>query len=297
MNLMKYKKIYFAISAFFLIPGLISLMLNGLKPAIDFTGGSLLEIDLLAKNQITSQEQETLKSDLQAVFAVNTIQLTGQNSVILRGKEISNEEKELALTILKEQFGELNVLRFESVGPVLGQELLKKTITAILLVAGVIIIYIWQQFHDLKYGISAVLAMFHDSLILLGMFSLLGHFQGVEVDVLFVTAILTTLSFSIHDTVVVYNRIRELKKKYRHLTLTEIANMAVLKTLNRSINDSITIIIMLLSLVLIGGESIKYFTFALLIGAITGTYSSSFTAVPILLVWEEINNRSKNKRN
>ena len=137
--------------------------------------------------------------------------------------------------------------------------------------------------------------MFHDSLILLGIFSLLGHFRSVEVDVLFVTAVLTTLSFSIHDTVVLYNRIRELKKKHRHLSLEEIANAAVWKTLGRSINDSFTIIIMLLSLVLLGGESIRYFTLALLIGAITGTYSSSFTAVPILLVWEELANRQKHK--
>ncbi len=291
MNLMKYKKLYFFISAIFLIPGLISLMLYGLKPAIDFAGGSLLEINLLNKESSTIEEQEELKNDLQPVFAVDTIQTSGPNSEIFRGKEISNEAKEQALAIIEERYGEIELLRFESIGPVLGQELLKKAINAVLIVAGVIIIYIWQQFHDLKYGISAVLAMFHDTLILLGIFSLLGHFSGVEVDVLFITAVLTSLSFSIHDTIVVYNRIRELKKTHRQLSLTAIANLAVGKTLSRSINDSLTIIIMLLSLVLLGGESIRYFSLALLIGAITGTYSSSFIAVPILLVWEEISNK------
>ena len=291
MNLMKYKKLYFFISAIFLIPGLISLMLYGLKPAIDFAGGSLLEINLLNKESSTIEEQEQLKNDLQPVFAVDTIQTSGPNSEIFRGKEISNEAKEEALAIIEERYGEIELLRFESIGPVLGQELLKKAINAVLIVAGVIIIYIWQQFHDLKYGISAVLAMFHDTLILLGIFSLLGHFSGVEVDVLFITAVLTSLSFSIHDTIVVYNRIRELKKTHRQLSLTAIANLAVGKTLSRSINDSLTIIIMLLSLVLLGGESIRYFSLALLIGAITGTYSSSFIAVPILLVWEEISNK------
>lgn len=291
MNLMKYKKLYFFISAIFLIPGLISLMLYGLKPAIDFAGGSLLEINLLNKEASTIEEQEQLKNDLQPVFAVDTIQTSGPNSEIFRGKEISNEAKEQALAIIEERYGEIELLRFESIGPVLGQELLKKAINAVLIVAGVIIIYIWQQFHDLKYGISAVLAMFHDTLILLGIFSLLGHFSGVEVDVLFITAVLTSLSFSIHDTIVVYNRIRELKKTHRQLSLTAIANLAVGKTLSRSINDSLTIIIMLLSLVLLGGESIRYFSLALLIGAITGTYSSSFIAVPILLVWEEISNK------
>jgi preprotein translocase subunit SecF len=293
MNLMKHKKIYFLISAIFLIPGLISLILFGLKPSIDFTGGSLLEFKFLDELQSETYQSDSLINKLQELYQIESIQETGENSLILRGKEISNEEKELVIDSIVNDFGEIEVLRFETVGPILGQELLKKTITAIFLVAAVIIIYIWQQFHDLKFGISAVLAMFHDSFVLLGIFSLLGHFRAVEVDVLFVTAVLTTLSFSIHDTVVVYNRIRELKKKHRHLSLTEIANAAVWKTLGRSINDSMTIIIMLLSLVLLGGESIRYFTFALLIGAITGTYSSSFTAVPILLVWEEIANRQK----
>lgn len=293
MNLMKHKKIYFLISAIFLIPGLISLILFGLKPSIDFTGGSLLEFQFLDELQSETYQSDSLINNLQELYQIESIQETGENSLILRGKEISNEEKELVIDSIVNDFGEIEVLRFETVGPILGQELLKKTITAIFLVAAVIIIYIWQQFHDLKFGISAVLAMFHDSFVLLGIFSLLGHFRAVEVDVLFVTAVLTTLSFSIHDTVVVYNQIRELKKKHRHLSLTEIANAAVWKTLGRSINDSMTIIIMLLSLVLLGGESIRYFTFALLIGAITGTYSSSFTAVPILLVWEEIANRQK----
>jgi preprotein translocase subunit SecF len=291
MNLMKYKKIFFLISAFFLIPGLISLVFFGLRPSIDFKGGSLLEIKFIEEEKTQDYQETILKDDLEEIFSIDTVQETGQDSLILRGQEITNEEKEIVLDLIREKFGELELLRFESVGPILGQELLKKTITAIFLVAAVIVIYIWQQFHDLKYGVSAVLAMFHDSLILLGIFSLLGHFKGVEVDVLFVTAILTTLSFSIHDTVVVYNRIRELKKKHRHLSLTEIANAAVWKTLGRSINDSITIIIMLLSLVLLGGESVRYFSLALLIGAITGTYSSSFIAVPILLVWEELANR------
>lgn len=295
MNLMKHKKIFFFLSAIVLVPGLISLLIFGLKPAIDFIGGSLLEVKLVEEKSVENFQETVLKEQLKDVFIVNSVQKTGEGSLIFRGNEITNEQKDIALDLLQTELGELAVLRFETVGPVLGQELLKKTFTAILIVAGVIIFYIWQQFHDLKYGISAVLAMFHDSLILLGIFSLLGHFKNVEVDVLFVTAVLTTLSFSIHDTVVVYNRIRELKKKHRHLSLTEIANAAVWKTLNRSVNDSITIILMLLALVLLGGDTIRNFSFALLVGAITGTYSSSFTAVPILLVWEELANRKKSK--
>ena len=129
--------------------------------------------------------------------------------------------------------------------------------------------------------------MFHDSLVLLGVFSLLGHFRGIEVDTLFVTAMLTTLSFSVHDTIVVYDRIRELRHKYPRIDLDSLANVAVVETLGRSLNNSLTIILMLLVLVLLGGQSIHYFALALLVGSITGTYSSSFTAVPLLLCWPE----------
>jgi preprotein translocase subunit SecF len=207
--------------------------------------------------------------------------------MLLKGKEIDNQQKDDLVKNLSEKYGQIKVLRFETVGPVLGAELLRKTLLAVLLVAGIITFYVWKQFDELKYGLCAVLAMLHDSLILIGAFSLLGHFLQVEVDVLFVTALLTTLSFSVHDTIVVYDRIRELKRKHPRSSLEEIANAAVLETLSRSINNSMTIIIMLLSLVILGGESIRWFGIALLIGAITGTYSSTFTAVPLLLVVDQ----------
>ncbi len=284
MNLMKFKKIYFLISLTFLIPGLLSLLLFGLKPAIDFTGGSLLELRLVDPNH-------DFQSTLAQFYEASVVQSSGENRVIIKGKEISNQEKDELLSKLSQNYGSLEVLRFETVGPILGAELLRKTLTAVLLVAGIITFYVWKQFSELKYGLCAVLAMLHDSLILLGAFSLLGHFFNVEVDVLFVTALLTTLSFSIHDTIVVYDRIRELRRKHPRSNLEEVANAAVLETLSRSINNSMTIIIMLLSLVVLGGTSIRYFVMALLIGAITGTYSSTFTAVPLLLVM----NKQKSK--
>ena len=149
-------------------------------------------------------------------------------------------------------------------------------------------IYVWVQFNELKYGVSAILAMFHDSLVLLGVFSLLGHFYHVEVDMLFVTALLTTLSFSVHDTIVVYDRIRELRGRYSKYSLTSLINTAITETLSRSINNSVTIIIMLAALAMLGGDTIRWFSAALLIGAVTGTYSSTFTAAPLLLLWEDI---------
>ncbi len=283
MKLMRFKKIYFLISLTFLVPGIISLLLFGLKPAIDFTGGSLLELHFTDQSKTTLQEDD-FKNTLSQFYEANVVQNSGENKMIIKGKEINNQEKDELINKLSQSYGLLEVLRFETVGPILGAELLKKTLVAVVLVAGIITFYVWKQFSELKYGVCAVLAMLHDSLILIGAFSLLGHFFDVEVDVLFVTALLTTLSFSIHDTIVVYDRIRELKRKHPRSDLEEIANAAVLETLSRSINNSMTIIIMLLSLVVLGGDTIRWFSMALLIGAITGTYSSTFTAVPLLLV-------------
>jgi len=283
MKLLVRYRIYFLISLLFLIPGIYSLFRYGLVLGIDFTGGSLLEIGYTQDTTLNQEEATSLLEGLE--YKVTSLQSSGQKQVIIRTEHIDNQQKDALVTTLKPKLGEISVLRFETVGPSLSKELLSKTLVAVGLVALIITFYVWRQFKNLKFGVCAVLAMFHDSLILLGAFSLLGHFLGFEVDVLFVTALLTTLSFSIHDTIVVFDRIRELSRQHPKLKINEIANVAVLETLSRSINNSVTIILMLLALFLLGGESIKYFALALLIGAITGTYSSTFTAVPLLLEW------------
>lgn len=289
---MKHKLIYFAVSLVFLVPGMISLLMFGLKPAIDFTGGSLLEISATGLSDSKDLYQEIVGEK----FEISSVQKSGDNQVLLRGKTINNETKEEVLNLISGRLGStVEEKRFETVGPTLGKELLVKTMIAIAIVSGIITLYVWRQFNELSFGVSAILAMFHDSLILLGAFSLLGHFFNVEVDVLFVTALLTTLSFSVHDTIVVFDRIREIRKKNYRLSLENSVSIAVLETLSRSLNNSLTIIIMLLALVLIGGASIKWFGVALLIGAITGTYSSTFTAAPLLLLWEELAKKRKAK--
>lgn len=290
MKLMHWRSIYFAISLSVLIPGLLSLVFFGLKPAIDFTGGSLWEVSFTKQIELGLVEEKVGQ-----VYEVTSVNKSGDQGAIIRGKAIEAEQKQQALAVLRAEFGEVSEVRFETVGPVLGKELIQKTIVAILIVAGIITWYVAKQFSELKYGVSAIIAMFHDSLILLGVFSLLGKYAGVEVDVLFVTALLTTLSFSVHDTIVVYDRIRELRRKYPREKLEDIANAAVLETLGRSINNSMTIIFMLTALVLMGGDSIRWFATALLIGAITGTYSSTFTAVPLLLLWDDVKLRWSQK--
>lgn len=282
MQLMKYRKLYFLISLIFLLPGIFSLFKYGFKPSIDFVGGSLIELRLPENQTLTFDQVRGLVNE---EFGLDSVQSAGKDQFIIKAKQISNEEKDQLVADLSNQYGGVEELRFETVGPTLSRELLIKTLTAIILVSMIIMTYVWRQFKDIKYGVTAIAAMFHDSLILLGSFSLLGHFFGAEVDVLFVTAMLTTLSFSVHDTIVVYDRIRELRHKQGRMDFEATANQAVIETLSRSINNSVTIIIMLLALTLLGGSTIRWFSMALLIGAVTGTYSSTFNAVPLLVEW------------
>ena len=281
MRFMKYRWLFFGLSLLVIIPGLISLFRFGFRPSIDFTGGSLLQLKF--ESEINSNQIESLESPVEFV----SVQQAGEKIFLLRGKPISNEEKDQFVQTVTDQLGPTEVQRFETVGPTLGKELLEKMLAAGLIVTIFILFYVARQFKNFQFGLAAILAMFHDSLVLLGSFSLLGFFYGVEIDVLFVTAMLTTLSFSVHDTIVVFDRIRELKHKYPKYSLIDTADRAVSETLVRSLNNSLTIIIMLVGLVLLGGESIRWFAAALLIGAVTGTYSSTFTAVPLLIVFEK----------
>jgi preprotein translocase subunit SecF len=221
-------------------------------------------------------------------YEISSIQSAGDDHWILKGKVIDNQAKEEVLERLSAEYDPVTELRFESVGPTLGRELLNKTITAVILAAVLITAYVARQFKEIKYGVCAVAAMLHDTIILLGAFSLLGWWLGVEVDVLFVTALLTTLSFSVHDTIVVYDRIREIKDKHPRIEYLTVVDTAVLQTLGRSLNNSLTIILMLVALAVMGGDTIRWFAVALLIGAVVGTYSSTFVAAPLLLVWEKV---------
>ncbi len=294
-DFMKWRYGYFLISLLFIVPGIISLVLFGLRPGIDFTGGSLIEVKVTDPNQRAAFTTEKIAAVTAPIYSLNSVQSSGPDQLVIRGPQITNVLKDEVVTALSTTIAPVEVLRFETVGPSLGTELLRKTIIALSLAALLITGYVARQFDELKYGLSAVLAMLHDLLVLVGVFSLLGHFFLVEVDVLFVTALLTTLSFSVHDTIVVYDRIREFKRKYPRMSLTEIINIAVLQTLSRSLNNSITIIIMLIALAVLGGESIKWFAVALLIGAVTGTYSSTFTAAPLLLLWEDLSQKLSKK--
>lgn len=280
INFMKYKILYFAFSLFFILPGIYFLLRFGLNLSVDFTGGSLVEFQVNAS-------LSDLRPVIEAQVSIASLQQS-TDSFVLKIKEITQEENQALQAKISAQFGEVKEKRFEAIGPTLGKELIKKTLIGILLAAVFILGYIAYRFHDKKYGICAVLAMLHDSLIMLGVFSFLGVYFKVEIDALFVTALLTILSFSVHDTIVVYDRIRESIKLFPKLTYADLVNKAVTETLGRSLNNSLTIIFMLLALYLLGGDTTKWFVFALLIGTVSGTYSSTFTAAPLLVLWEEI---------
>lgn len=277
---MKALPIYFVISALFLIPGIFSLFKWGLNPAIDFTGGTLIEV---------KSEKVRVKNLSFDIYDLKNVKQTGENSYLLRFSYLDEEDRNRIIEEIEQIAGEkVDLVRWESLGPSLGQELVTKTGVGIVIALLAILLYINFRFKDKSFGICAILAMLHDSLILLGSFSLLGRFLGVEVDGLFVTAILTTLSFSVHDTVIAYDQIRELRDINPNKKFKEVANDGINRTIIRSINDSLTIIFMLVALVALGGETIKWFATALLIGTIAGTYSSTFTAVPLLVVWHRI---------
>ena len=267
MNWMKFRGVYFLISSVAILVSLFAIFVWGFKPGIDFTGGTIVEYREVSTGKSVELDFPPDFTQEQAVAHVDQV------------------EKDTGV--------ETTLLRYETVGPTLSKELLQKTYVAITLASIVILSWIAWQFKSIQFGLSALVATLHDTIILLGTFAILGKLAGVEVDILFVTALLTVLSFSVHDTIVVYDRIRELSRKAGGTPLKSIANYALTSTMVRSVNNSLTIIFMLLALFLMGGETIKWFVFALLVGTISGTYSSPFVAVPLLVAWEEFKNKRK----
>lgn len=289
MDWLKYKRIYFVISAIALATGMFSLLKWGVNLGVDFTGGAKLEYKLSKP----VSEEEISDSFKNQGIELSSIQKSGDTTYIFKFAPLEAGKKDLVNKILSDKLEtEISELSFENLGPSIGSELVRKTVYALLISSLAILLWIAYQFRSLKFGLSATLATLHDSLVLLGSFSLLGHFFGAELDFLFVTAMLTILSFSVHDTIVVYDRIRESQKK-SSASIYELANNAISQTMVRSLNNSFTIIFMLVALILFGGLSIRWFAVALLIGTVSGTYSSPFVALPLLAVWDSLEKRLK----
>ncbi len=280
---------YFLASAIVIIPGLISLLMQpGLKLGVDFTGGTLWEMQFTTQVQPSDLKTVLTKFDL----GDSVIQTSGENTLLVRSKEIRSDspQKTDIANAIKQRFGNFTELRFESVGPAIGQEVAQQAIWAVIAASIGILLYISWAFRKVpspfRYGVCAIIALLHDALLVLGVFSILGKLFNVEIDSLFVTALLTVISFSVHDTIVVFDRIRENMSKRTGEPFGEVVNHSVLQTLGRSLNTSLTVIFTLTALTLFGGVTTKNFVLALLIGIVSGTYSSIFNASMLLVVWE-----------
>ena len=290
MNLMKYKRWYFVFSLLIILPGLYFLITSGLRLGIDFTGGALLEYKIEGK--VETGELKKLISD-QGV-EVGQVTASGENTYIIRTKPLDQAKISSIKKSLTDKYLKVEERRVENVGPIIGSELKQKALIALCLSSLMIVLYIAFSFRKIpkpqaswRFGVAAVLALAHDILVVVGVFAALGNFLGVEIDALFVTALLTIIGFSVHDTIVVFDRIRENLNKNIGKKFTDVANLSVVQTLGRSLNTSLTVIFVLTALLLFGGETIRWFVVALLVGIISGTYSSIFNATALLVWWEE----------
>ena len=288
MNLIGKRKWWYTISLLLIVPGFISLCTWGLKLGIDFSAGQLSVVTGNATTaSVTAAANGSGLHDIEVVPS-------GQGQTQIRFTDPAPQSQQEAdhqkfkTALAKRGITEVS---FDSVGPTVSRDIARNAILSLLLASAAIVCYVAFAFRNApppvspwSFGVMAIIALLHDAFFVLGAFSLLGHFAGVEIDSLFVTAILTVIGFSVHDTIVVFDRIRENLRRERG-SFEEVVNTSILETLARSLNTSLTVILTLLALFLFGGQSIRLFILALLIGIASGTYSSIFNASPLLVTW------------
>jgi preprotein translocase subunit SecF len=288
LDLVGKRYLWFLLSLIFILPGLGSLVVNGLELGIDFTGGTLWEIEV--SEGTTSAEIVAVLEDHGYTNA--RVQESDDNQMLIRMEEVQqgSPEKSQLDQSLQAEIGNYTELQLQSVGPTLGTEIRNRAGIAILLASIGVLLYIAYAFRKTQnaflYGSCAIIAMLHDIALVVGIFSILGWVAQVEVDALFVTAILTLIGFSVHDTIVVFDRVRENLRLRAGDPYEDIVNYSIVQTIPRSINTTITTLFTLLALYLFGGATIQHFILALIIGIVAGTYSSIFNAAQILVVWE-----------
>ena len=289
IDIVKRRYLYFGISLLVIIPGMIGLLGWGLPLAIDFKGGSLLDIRF--DTGTVPQPSQVTVLYTENGFSDSIVQTSGTDGLIIRSLEMTDDQRNQLVSAMGSRFNTtITVQRFESVGPSVGQEVAKRAAGAVGLAALGILLYITYAFrgvsHAFRYGIAAIIAMLHDVAVVVGVEAIVAHFFKWEVDSLFLTALLTVIGFSVHDTIVVFDRIRENLNIYRRLPYETVVNHSIVQTLVRSINTQLTVMLTLLTLALFGGITIRHFVVTLLVGVFSGTYSSIFNASPILVVWE-----------
>lgn len=291
-NIIQKRKLFYTFSAILILPGFIFLLLGGLKLGIDFTGGSVAEFNLTEKSE--SSDIITAYSTI-AIQDV-TVNYLEETRIRVTSQEMTSDTHAELVSALNEINPKIIEVSFASIGPTIGGELQDKAITATILVMTFIVLYITWAFRKSSggpirswvFGVSAFIALIHDLLIVTGIFAILGYFFAIKIDVLFVTSLLTVLGFSVHDSIVVFDRVRErIKLQESSQTFEDVVNMSVSQTLVRSLATTLTTVLVLVTLLVFGGESIRYFVIALLIGMIAGTYSSICIASPLLVSWHK----------
>jgi preprotein translocase subunit SecF len=290
---------YFLISALVILVGVVSLIAFGLKGGIEFTSGSTMTIDFEQ-----NVEQADLRDEMAKLgHAEAIIQRTGEGDFLIRTRELEPEvrdpetggvitpaEQERIKEALEQRFGPLEVKDVYTVSPIVAREIGRNAGIAVAIACVGILLYITWAFRRLmkpfRFAVCAVVALIHDVLVVVGIFALIGGIMGVEIDAMFITAVLTVVGYSVHDTIVVFDRIRENMAKRAGQTLEETINNSILETLGRSLNTSLTVVFAILALFFFGGATIHNFMLVLLIGVITGTYSSICIASQLLIVWQ-----------
>ncbi len=298
LNIIGKKYWYFAFSLLVIIPGIISLFLYGMNLSIDFTGGTRMEF--VFPKTVDQATLATIRKDFDAEnIKIETVQTSGK-AVFVRSVQVNVKKNTDLVKRMKIDLGTFKQESYESIGPTIGAEATKNAFYSVVMSSLLILLYIAISFRkvprpttSLRFGIATIVALLHDVLVLLGIFSLLGHFFHVEVDSLFITALLTVIGFSVHDTIVVFDRIRENLQKVGGVSFAQIVNDSILQTFVRSLNTSLTAILVLFTLMIFGGDSIRWFVVALLVGIASGTYSSIFNAAPILVIWDDIDKKRK----
>jgi len=295
MKIVKQRAVWFSISGGLMLVSCLLLAMYGLNLGIDFTGGSLLEVEYKQERADITAIRATVES---AGFTGGQVQPSNERGLLVRQPPLTEDQHQTLIEVLS-TFGELDELRFDSIGPVIGQELKQKSLWALALIFIAIVAYVAWSFRKVgskikswKYGFLTIAAGLHDVVVALGVAALLGHVMNFSVGTAFVAALLTILGYSVNDTIVVFDRIRENLTKDHH-TFESVVEQSVTETIARSINTSLTTLLALLAVYLFGGETTKDFALILMVGIFVGAYSSIFIASPLLVSWQKWMDRDK----
>jgi len=290
-NLIKSRKIWYIVSILSIVVAVFAIIFFGLRVGVDYTGGTILDIKSSNTDFVNIIESKLTEQGITSF----QIKPSGNELFTIKTKALSNEEKNKLVASIQSVAPDATESSFDSIGPTVGKDLTNKSILAVIVASLAIILFISFSFRRIpkplsswKFGVLAVAALAHDLLIVTGFVAILGHFFiWMEVDALFITALLTIMGFSVHDTIVIYDRLRENFIRNRHKSIEQVAEESVNQTMARSINTSLVTIIVLLSLLLLGGTPIRYFVLVLMFGIFIGTYSSIFVAAPLVVSWHK----------